>query len=188
MDYFISDLHIGHTNAIRLCNRPYASVEEMDRSLVDNWNSKVKKNDTVYIVGDCFWIKKNVDYYLNQLKGKKVLVLGNHDNFSDYSDDAKEHFDIITPYLEINVDRHAITLCHYPMLEWKFSRSKTKSNYLIHGHIHNRILPEYTALFVKDNALNAGVDINGFCPVTLEELITNNRAFKQNALKILSGI
>lgn len=160
----------------------------MDRIIVDNWNSKVKKNDTVYIIGDCFLVNKKTDYYLSQLEGKKVLVLGNHDDLRDYSVNAKERFEIITPYLAINIDIYAITLCHYPMLEWKFSRSKSKSNYLTHGHIHNRILPEYTTLFTKDNTLNAGVDINGFCPVTLEEFVANNRTFKQKALKILSSI
>ena len=52
MVYFTSDLHLGHRNIISLQYRPFESVEEMDRALIDNFNSVVKKNDTVFILGD----------------------------------------------------------------------------------------------------------------------------------------
>ena len=64
MIYFTSDLHFGHSNIIKLCNRPFATVEEMDRALMEGWNKKVKKCDTVYIIGDIIWDKKLVEYYI----------------------------------------------------------------------------------------------------------------------------
>lgn len=45
MIYFTSDLHLGHANIIRHCNRPFSSVEEMDDALIDNWNAKVTNAD-----------------------------------------------------------------------------------------------------------------------------------------------
>ena len=33
MVYFTSDLHLGHENVIKLCNRPFDSIEEMDAAL-----------------------------------------------------------------------------------------------------------------------------------------------------------
>ena len=47
MIFFTSDLHLGHENCIRLCNRPFSSIEEMDETLIENWNHKVTGKDPV---------------------------------------------------------------------------------------------------------------------------------------------
>ena len=79
MIHFTSDLHLGHKNIIRLCNRPFSSSEEMDEVLMENWNRKVHRNDTIYILGDLmFRSEKPPEDYLRQLKGKKHLIMGNH--------------------------------------------------------------------------------------------------------------
>ena len=78
---FISDLHFGHNNIIRFDNRPFQSVEEMDETLISNWNNKINKNDTVYILGDISWYPKDkTAEILSTLKGNKYLLTGNHDN------------------------------------------------------------------------------------------------------------
>ena len=69
------------------------------------------------------------------------------------------------------------TMCHYPLLSWRHSMK----TYMIHGHIHNDVTTDFWPLIkCRDRVLNAGVDINGFEPVTIEELIENNRKFKAN--------
>ena len=52
MIYFTADTHFDHANIIRFCNRPFATVEEMNETLITNWNRKVHANDTVFIIGD----------------------------------------------------------------------------------------------------------------------------------------
>ena len=186
MIYFTADLHFGHKSILSLCNRPFDSLEEMDEALIRNWNKKVKRNDTVYVVGDFAWKKETVDRYLQALNGKKILVIGNHDKWT-VDDTIGSGFSEKIKYEEVSLNGHPVTLCHYPMVEWKNSRKEGSSRlgYLIYGHIHNNIKPEYRQLFLHENALNAGVDINGFTPVSFDELVANNAAFRAFALKQL---
>ena len=140
------------------------------------------------MIGDFVWKKRDVQRYLQQLNGSKILIVGNHDKWSD--DPAITGFFCkITKFEEVSLNGHPITLCHYPMIEWKNSRKDGTSRlgYLIYGHIHNNVLPEYQLLYTTPNALNAGVDINDFEPVTFEELVANNEAFSKSALGILKG-
>ena len=184
MTYFTSDLHLGHQRICKLCSRPFASTEEMDRVLIENWNQKITNRDTVYILGDLFWDKDTAQRYLPLLRGKKILVTGNHDADWIKASGICDAFQQVNPYLQINFQGHVLTLCHYPMLEWKNSRgNEHRVGYLIHGHIHNRTEAMYEPLFRHPFALNAGVDINHYAPVTLEELVENNAAFKRQYWK-----
>ena len=185
MIFFTSDLHLGHANIIRLCNRPFADVEEMDRSLIERWNRKVKESDIVYLVGDIVWDKRKVPGYMEQLRGRKILISsGNHDAPWANKEAYAPYVESRIPYLETKINGHLVTLCHYPLLEWKDSRelSSKRQSYLIHGHIHNRISDEYRPIYLMPHALNAGFDINGFEPVTFDQLFENNRNFKLRAL------
>ena len=42
MIYYTADLHLGHANVIRHCDRPFKSIDEMNEALIQNWNSRVK--------------------------------------------------------------------------------------------------------------------------------------------------
>ena len=51
--FVIADPHFGDPNIIKFENRPFPSVEEMDQTLIDNWNYRVEEpDDTVYVLGD----------------------------------------------------------------------------------------------------------------------------------------
>lgn len=52
MNFYISDLYIGHKNVLNFDNRPFQTIEEHDSSIVRNWCNKVTNKDTVYILGD----------------------------------------------------------------------------------------------------------------------------------------
>ncbi len=174
--YFISDTHFGHENIIKMCNRPFDSIEEMDETLISNWNSKVKGNDTVYILGDLFYRSENVEEILARLKGKKKLITGNHDGSWLTKFDARKYFVSIDKFIEVSDGQRSLTLCHYPLMTWKHA----SKSYMIHGHIHNDTKADYWPLLAgRDNILNTSVDINNFMPVTFEELLENNRKFKQ---------
>ena len=183
MIYFISDTHFGHLNILDSCKRPFESIEEMNETLIANWNKKVTSDeDEVYIVGDfSYRSREHVSIYLNRLRGRKHLIIGNHDfKWIKNVPDMEEYFASVSHMELINLGKKLITLCHYPMIEWNRSRyakqQEGSTSWLIHGHIHND-REGMAYIFIKENlpcALNAGVDINGFEPVTFEELLKNN--------------
>ena len=178
MIFFTSDTHFGHENVIRFCDRPFATVEEMDEALIKNWNDRVTNNDTVYILGDMFFRSKNPEQILRRLKGKKRLIVGNHDGSWMTKIDYEKYFVSVDKFLETNDGTHAVTLCHFPLLTWKHA----KRSYMIHGHIHNDTSMDFWPMIVtRDNVLNAGVDINGYKLVTFDELVENNRRFKEES-------
>lgn len=42
-NYIISDTHFNHKNIINYCNRPFRDINEMNNTIIDNWNKSVKK-------------------------------------------------------------------------------------------------------------------------------------------------
>ena len=178
MDYFIADTHFGHQNIIRFCDRPFPDAETMDRALIANWNERVNDDDRVYILGDLLYRCLDQIGILSQLKGRKHLLVGNHDHSWLNAPGARDFFASIADYAQVNDGAHVLIMSHYPMLSYYHEH---RSNvFMIHGHIHNDTGIDYwPALVERERVLNAGVDINGFRPVTFVELVANNRKFKQ---------
>ena len=174
MTYFTSDQHFGHFNIIRLCSRPFETVEEMDEALLSKWNAKVKTDDTVYILGDLFFRAAKVEPILKALNGRKHLIVGSHDHTWMKRVVASEYFASVQTLKEVEVDGRVLTLCHYPMLSYPQARR----GYMVYGHIHNNVRDDYWPLIARrSRMLNAGVDVNDFEPVSFDELVENNRAF-----------
>lgn len=174
MNYYISDLHLGHYNIIKLCNRPFKSIDEMNNVLIKNWNSVVTDNDDVYIVGDLFY-RTTIDEMLKilkKLKGKKHLITGNHDKDIIRNKELRNQFIEIRDILTINDNGIKIVLCHYPMVEWDGYYRDVLHFY---GHIHNNF-ENATTKYISSikNAYNVGADLLGFMPRTSKEII--NRA------------
>lgn len=77
--WFTSDLHFGHNNIIRYCQRPFRDVHEMHNAMIQTWNETVKEGDEVYVVGDFSLSARYCKEILPLLNGTKILVVGNHD-------------------------------------------------------------------------------------------------------------
>jgi 3-oxoacid CoA-transferase subunit A len=172
---YTADLHLGHDNIIKFCNRPFADVDEMNRAIINNWNARVRDIDHVYIVGDLAYRSAcSVASYLEQMRGFKHLVIGNHERSWIKQIDLKRHFESVSEIKEIKDNGQRVVLCHYPLITWP-----GRDSYMVYGHIHNNRKGEYwPQLRNMTRALNAGVEINGFQPVTLRELIDNNTVFR----------
>ena len=81
--FIIGDPHFWHRAIINYCNRPFATVEEMNETLIKNWNKVVGKQDIVYVLGDFALCGKDRIIEVGRaLNGRKRLILGNHDGAS----------------------------------------------------------------------------------------------------------
>ena len=82
--FVIADTHFFHENIIKYCDRPFSSVEDMNNTLVRNWNEVVSNEDIVLHLGDVSLGKKEeTAKIIRKLKGRKILIRGNHDRWGD---------------------------------------------------------------------------------------------------------
>ena len=157
--FFTSDSHFFHYNSIRHSNRPYSDVQEMNRTLVDNWNKRVRQEDIVYHLGDFCWKGlSQTKGILSQLKGKVTLITGNHDKESV----VKAGFKEVTSYKVIKPGGSHIVLFHFPIEVWD---RKHYGSIHLHGHSHGTKNSEGLL------RMDVGVDCNNYAPIALEEVL-----------------
>ena len=163
--YFTSDLHLHHRKILEYCNRPFSNIKEMNAELIKRYNSVVGETDTVYFLGD-FAFTKNVNDIidiLNQLKGNKHFICGNHDRIMLNSEIKKQFITFVESGIkEIVIDNQTITLCHYPMLSWNKSHY---GSWNLFGHEHGNFKQYET-----NQQLDVGVDCWNYCPVSFEDI------------------
>lgn len=163
--WFTSDTHFFHKNIIRYTNRPFSSVEEMNEGIIEEWNSHVGMNDTVYHLGDvAFCGVTKVDEILSRLKGVKHLVFGNHDRGFLKKEDFRKHWESIKPYQRITgfSGTPPILLFHFPIAAWD---EQGRGSWHLHGHSHG----SYEG---KGKILDVGLDgpFKRMGPINLEEI------------------
>jgi calcineurin-like phosphoesterase family protein len=157
--FFTSDTHFGHRNIITLCSRPFLSVEEMDETIIENWNRTIGKNDVVWHLGDFTLLGEGEAIaYRKRLNGKINFIWGNHDRNAVRNLHMWESSQFAR---EIKVGDSTITLCHYGMRVWNKSHHGAL---MLYGHSHGR-LPG------NNQSLDVGVDSWNFTPVNLHQIL-----------------
>lgn len=163
MIYYSSDLHFNHANILKFCDksRLFSSVDEMNKKLIENWNSIVTNEDTVYFLGDfAFGPRGEYQGFFDQLKGKKRLIKGNHDCNTTYN----LGWESVNMYYEVKDGSDNVVLFHYPMEDWN---RRFHGSYHFHGHVHSSIHVPYR--YVK-NRCDVGVDNFDMKPVTISQV------------------
>ena len=176
MIYFTSDLHFYHDNIIYHCQRPYWSSEDMNDSLIENWNEAVGPDDEVYILGDVTMEGPEKAWQmLSQLRGIKYLIRGNHDHFVDNADwqPYSWAFQWVKDYHELVWNNQKFVLFHYPIEEWA---DYYKGAVHLHGHQHNTSAYNLQQKQAGLRRFDVGVDANGYAPVSVEGI---NSFFEQ---------
>ena len=172
MLWLTSDMHLNHENMLGYAHRPFATVEELGVTLLHNINEHVTTNDTLWILGDvCMGQEKSrrIATFLSQLVCRDVrLVRGNHDP-KDIDALLMAGFAEVCELTDISLgNKQRAMLCHYPMLSWN---RRQRGALMLHGHIHSEGMA-YNEENRRNGCLryDVGVDANGFCPVSADEL------------------
>jgi len=169
--WFTSDNHFGHHNIIKYCNRPFKTVEEMDETMISNWNAAVKDEyDIVYHLGDfTFGDFDLAQKYFSQLEGR-IRILSNawhHDKYwlkgTHIFTSKNGHLVEILPPMVVLEYPYTLVLCHYPIAWWD---RRHYGSWHLHGHSHGTYIHKE-----DDLAFDVGVDCNQFYPISLEGVV-----------------
>lgn len=169
--FFTSDTHFGHKNIITICNRPFNSIEEMNETLIENWNKKVSPDDTIFHLGDFALGGSNVWIpILERLNGHKYLILGNHD-YKNIREGFKKYFELVLPQMYVLIEGRTIYLNHFPFLCYGGSW-KEDPTWQLFGHVHTGSIGKDTSRlkYLFPTQYDVGVDGNNFTPVSYAEV------------------
>jgi calcineurin-like phosphoesterase family protein len=161
--FVTSDLHLGHAKMLSFVNsdgtrmRPFSSIEEMHETMIERFNSVVRKKDRLYILGDVAIPRSGLNL-LDRFNGSKVLVRGNHDIYK-LQDYAKHFVDIRGAFY-----RDGVIFTHIPVHPGNFSGRYIGN---AHGHLHCHEVKQNDGA-PDDRYFNCCVEKHSFNPVPLE--------------------
>lgn len=169
--WFTADSHIGHRNIIKYCKRPFSDVEEMNETLISNWNKVVGKDDFVFHLGD-FSVGGAAEWtsLLDSLNGRIFLVLGNHD-MNNVDQGFMRRFEDVSMQMLISIGKQRVYLNHYPFLCYG---GAYRGTWQLFGHVHTSSCmsgldsPRLRMLFPRQ--YDVGVDNNNYTPISFEEV------------------
>ena len=169
MNFFTADSHFSDSDNSVLTRdfRPFDSLDEMNKKIIEIWNKQVKNEDIIYHLGDFVNYNKidsNYDHRIKlvkKIKAKVILILGNNEKRimdNDFSGDFKKFrqyliscgfYDVYESELNLKIGENEFKLVHYP------NDADKDSVYNLFAHIHN-------SCFVKRYGFNVGVDNHYF--------------------------
>lgn len=170
MIWMTSDLHFNHENILKYepVSRPFATVEEMNEVLIQNWNSKIGPGDIVYVLGDlCMGRYDTIEPIIKRLNGKIILIRGNHDTprrIEVFQSLGIEVRDI--EYLRYK--GRFFILCHFPIASEEFMDMVVRDNSEVvnlYGHVHHNAPKGY-----HKGTYHVGVDTNDLMPISLSQI------------------
>ncbi len=196
--YYCSDLHLGHSNIVKYCDRPYLRkgdldenhnwtsaqaaldcAERMNAALIRNFNSRVKAGDVVVCAGDFInygsargvvGLKLKSQEYLKQLNGTWVLVTGNHD--------GNNHCKTVAKYMITDIGPYRVLVCHHPtdneihdqeLIDWAHKHCA----FAVVGHVHNKWKTDWKQRSYLPPLLNINVSVEvcRYIPIDDSEII-----------------
>ncbi len=161
--WFISDTHFGHTNILKYEKeaRPFASVEEMNEKIIENWNKTVNQKDVVYHLGDFAFGKRNLAI-AERLNGRKKLVLGNHDVYD---------FRLYVHYFERLYGVFQWNRCVLTHVPIHLDHLGHRFWINIHGHLHSKAVQKSFDHEDDPNYFNVSCERHNLTPVHADVIL-----------------
>lgn len=157
--WFISDTHFFHANIIRYSGRPFKTINEMNDKLIENWNTHVEPQDTVFFLGDfAMGTTDDLTSLCARLNGNKICIRGNHDGTP-----TKMHkigFSLVLESAFIRVGRHQVELIHIPS-------PFPPIHFQLHGHVHEKRPNK-----LVNRQLNLSVEVWDYKPVAENTIVS----------------
>lgn len=169
--FFCSDYHFGHEKPYTEFTRPdgsflrheFANADAGDEAMIDRHNAVVRDNDRVYMVGDICFHKKHL-YKVGQMRGRKVLIKGNHDLLE--AQDYLQYFDDIRGVHQFS----GMVITHIPIHPGSLARWGLN----VHGHLHwNQVMMPRESDGPDERYFNVSVERINYTPISLEEIKKN---------------
>ena len=164
--YVISDTHFGHENSLKWTDsegnklRPFNTIDDLNSTIINNWNNTVTDQDHVYHLGDVV-INKKYLYLVKQLKGHKRLVRGNHDieSTNTFIDVGFKEIYGVRVFTNLKC-----ILSHFPIHPECLAEGWIN----VSGHLHSNCLSDR-------RYINVSVEQVNYTPVLLEEILATRR-------------
>lgn len=174
--FFTSDTHFNHYRIAKYCDRPYESKEEMNNTLIENWNNVVPEDGIVVHCGDFALTEgksfKDYEKIAKKLNGRIILIRGNHDRVPVIIEDNPDSkFIAVVDMAKLTINNSSFIASHFPLLAYP-------SDYNIFGHVHTlkdglcHGLDSDINHRLRPTQYDVGVDQNGYKPLTFKELQT----------------
>ena len=141
--WFTSDIHYNHENMIKIKNRPFENIDEMNSYIISQFKSYVKQGDIVFDLGDMIWKESPelIKEFRKVIPEKSYKIFGNHDNQESYMSGAygnrwKTKSDILDVIIKYKGEDIQVNMCHYPLLDWNH---RFRGSWGLHGHVHGNL-------------------------------------------------
>jgi len=184
--WYTADTHLGHTNILKYCNRPWDNVTRMNEAIIDNINEICNEDDELWILGDIALgqLRDSLDY-IQFIKPEVHAIIGNHDRCFIRANATEAKIAKAErsrqPYLNAGIvslqtetrhllGDHEVVLSHFPYSEdhtetdrFTHARPKNEGKWLLCGHVHNLWKQ-------REKQINVGVDVRNFYPIHEDEI------------------
>lgn len=164
-----SDMHFGHDKEFIWRIRGFNSVEEMNNGIIERWNSMVRPEDEVYVLGDLIMGTIDNISFVNQLNGKLHIALGNHD--TQKREEAYQRLDnvveVVPVGFKIKYKKINFIMTHWPTMIENNQETIYQTGANLYGHTHQQ------TNFYEDKpcVYHVGMDSHDCYPVLLDDVV-----------------